>query len=931
MATPLLQTKLYIPSTRPKLVHRPRLIEQMNEGLHRKMTLVSAPAGFGKTTLVGEWVDHLRLDAAKANQIENRIAWLSLDERDNDPTQFLAYIIAALQTIETRQEPAGNIGKAALSALQSPQPPPNEAILTALINEIAAIPGRTILVLDDYHLIEARPIHDALTFLLRHLPPQMHLVIATRDDPLLPLARLRARGQLTELRATDLRFTYSEAAEFLNQVMGLDLSAGDIAALETRTEGWIAGLQLAAISMQGHKDVTGFIESFTGGHHFVLDYLIGEVLQQQSESVQTFLLQTSILDRLTGSLCDAVRFGEAKSPTGQDNGRVTLEMLQRANLFIVPLDEERRWYRYHQLFADLLRQRMRQTQLEQVPTLHHRASAWYERNGFVDEAIEHALRAGDYERAACLIEEHFDAVYQRGEHRKLRRWLAELPVELVFSKPQLCILHAWGLFSSGQLDAAETSLRAAEKTLDLSTDRATLTSAIKHGRLSGIDKVGLRGRTAAMRAYLASYRGDVPGTIEYARRALEYLPEQDYTWRSTAAIALGDAYSIKGELAAGYHARREALATSTASGDIYLALIANLKMAATLRQQGQLQRTTAICHQQLQLTQENGLSQTVAAGWLLAICGEAVAELNDLDLAIDRATRGVELTARGKDVAMIGWSNLCLIRVLFSRGELAGAELIVRKMERIARKQDVPPWITNLVAAWQARLWLAQDKLHAASQWVGERGLDADRGPTLLHELEYMVLARILIAQGRADETAVLLQRLLETAGTGGHTSRAIEILLLQALALQAQGNIDQAIGALERALSLAEPGGYIRVFVDEGPPMARLLYEAATRGIAPDYARRLLAAFPIAEPEQTPPSQAQASGSALMEPLSERELEVLQLIAEGLTNQEIASRLFLSLNTVKAHTRNIHGKLSVHSRTQAVARARAWGVLPSS
>ncbi len=967
MATPLLKTKLYIPPVRPELVSRPRLLERLNAGLHRKLTLISAPAGFGKTTLLSEWINsgvrsrqyEVGIEQGRTNEIcptpysllpTPRFAWVSLDEGDNDPTRFLAYFIAALQTIEA------NIAKGALSALQSPQPPPTEAILTALINEIAAIPDRMVLVLDDYHLIEARPIHDALTFLLRHLPPQIHLAMATRDDPHLPLARLRASGQLTELRATDLRFSSSEAAEFLNQVMGLDLSAEDIAALETRTEGWIAGLQLAAISMQGREDATSLIESFTGSHRFVLDYLVEEVLEQQSESVQTFLLRTSILDRLCGPLCDAVLSSGAplrlqeqgsagefspspllprtSAPLHLDSsasGQETLEYLEHANLFIIPLDEERRWYRYHHLFSDLLRQRLRQTQLEQVPTLYHRASEWYEQNGFIDEAIEHALRAEDFERAAYLIEEHVDAIWQRGEHTKLRRWLAGLPVELVFSKPHLCILHAWNLFTSGQQDAAERSLQAAEKALGASTDLATETSPIERDQPPGSDRMKIQGRAAAIRAFLASYRGDVPGIIQYARQALEYLPEQDLTWRSTATIALGDAYSFNGDTVAAYRARLEAWEASKAAGNIYMILIASLKFAVTLRQQGQLQRVLEICQQQLQLANESGVSQTVVVGWLLAIWGEVLAELNDLDGAIHRAKNGAELTERGKDVMVIGWSNLCLMRVLFSRGDIAGADKIIQKMENIARKHHVPPWITNLMAAWQARIWLAQDNLDAASQWVGERGLDADGDPTYPHEMEYIVLARILIAQGRLDETARLLQRLLEATETGGRTSRVIQILMLQALAFQAGGDTARAMTTLEKALTLAEPGGFIRTFVDEGPPMARLLYEAVTRGIAPDYARRLLATFPIAEPEQTDSLKTPAPKSELVEPLSERELQVLELIAAGLTNPEIAARLFLALNTVKAHTRNIYGKLGVHSRTQAVARARDLGVLPST
>jgi LuxR family maltose regulon positive regulatory protein len=952
---PLLRTKLYIPPMRPELVPRPRLMERLDAGLHRKLTLVSAPAGFGKTTLVGEWVDGLRRSAANESQAGNEIAWLSLDENDNEPSRFLAYLVAALQMV------AADVGQGALSALQSPRPPPADAILPWLINDIAALSDKIVLVLDDYHLIQAQPIHDALTVLLEHLPPQMHLVIATRDDPHVPLARLRARGQLSELRAADLRFSLSEAAEFLHRTMGLDLSAEDIAALETRTEGWIAGLQLAALSMRGRQEPSGLVKSFTGSHRFVLDYLIGEVLEQQSETVQTFLLQTAILDRLSGSLCDAVRFGEAKSPStpggdavrfgtakspstpggdavrfrstqapdGQDDSRSTLEMLDRANLFVVPLDDERRWYRYHHLFADLLRRRLRQEHPDWVPALHHRASEWYGENGFADRAIDHALHAADFERAAQLIQERFDAVYRRGEHATLRRWLAALPDELVFSRPQLCFFHAWNLFSSGQLDAAEKTLQAAEIAFGSGADRANQTPSTGWDELSGADRTTLMGRAAAMRAYLALYRGDVEGTMRYARLSLDNLPDRDLTWRSTAAIALGDALDISGETEAAYQARSDAIVTSKRTGDPYLSLIVNLKVVATLRQQGKLEQVREICQQQFQLAQERGISQTVVAGWLLAMWGEVLAEFADLEGAKDRALEGVELAERGNDVVMAGWSTLCLIRALFSAGDMAGATNVVQKMENIAQEFDVPPWIANRVAAWQARIWLTQDRVDFASHWANQRGLDAGQNPTYPHEMEYIALARILIAQERLDEAGTLLQRLLDAAEANGRISSAIEILALQALAFQAGGDLDRALATLGRSFTLAEPGGFVRIFVDEGPPMALLLYEAAARGVAPAYTRRLLAAFPITEAVQPGPSETQAPSSELIEPLSERELQVLRLVADGLTNQEIASRLFLSLNTVKSHTRNIHGKLIVHSRTRAVARARQLGLLP--
>jgi len=910
MATSILVTKLFIPPTRAELVPRPGLIKRLNNGLDRKLTLLSAPAGFGKTTLVSHWVENLQNKNAVSDQ-PIKFAWLSLDEDDNDPVRFLTYFIAALN-----HNIATDLGRGALSMLQSPQPPSNNTVLISLINEMSTIPEKIVFVLDDYHLIEVVPIHQALVYLLENLPPQLHLVIATRQDPPLSLGRLRARDQLTELRGTDLRFTSAEAADFLNRVMGLNISSEDIMELETRTEGWIAGLQLAAISMQGRTDRAGFIKSFTGGHRLVLDFLIEEVLSQQPESIQNFLLQTAILDRMTGPLCDAL--------TGQKDGQEILEILDLANLFIVPLDEERRWYRYHHLFADLLRQRLRQTQLDQIQALHHQASEWYKQNGFTDEAIEHSLRAENFGRAAHLIEELADAVWQRGEHTKLRRWLDGLPIELVFFNPNLCIFSAWGLLSTGQRRTAERCLEVAVQGLDTST------TPTESDRPPCPNRLKLRGRIAATRAYSAFYRGDIPGIIQFSRQALEYLPEQDLSWRSIATIALGDAYDINDEMVLAYHARLEALKVSKATGNNYQIMIANLKLAITQRQQGQLQRVIEICQKQIQLASENGMAQSVVVGWLLAVWGEALVELNDLERGLHKAKTGVEITGRGGDLAALGWSHLCLIRVLFSNGYLTSAEYIIQKLEDVDRELNLPPWITNLVAAWQARIWLAQNKVNAAFQWVAERELDTNGDPTYPHDMEYVILSRTLFARGQLNEALKLLQRLLERAKKAEHTSRMIEILMFQALVFQAGGDTAQAMTTLEQALSLAEPGGFIRIFVDEGPPMAHLLYEALNRGIATDYVQRLLAAFPVTEPEEAASMKPQVDQSGLIEPLSEREIEVLQLIAKGLTNPVIATRLFLSVHTVKTHTRNIYGKLAVNNRTQAVDKARTLGILPS-
>ncbi len=925
MSMPILNTKLYIPPTRPELVSRPRLIERLNEGLGqnqgfgRKLTLLSAPAGFGKTTLLSSWIDDLQPPATnrklvenRQSEIVNRVAWLSLDDGDNDVVRFLAYVIAALQTVET------NIGKGTLGMLKSPQPPPAESILTSLLNEIAALPDRLILVLDDYHLIETQPIHDALTFLLEHPPPQIHLVIATRDDPHLPLARLRARGQLTELRATDLRFTSAEAAEFLNQTMGLNLSAEDIAALETRTEGWITGLQLAAISIQRHKDVTGFIQSFSGSHHYVLDYLVEEVLEQQSESVQTFLLQTAVLNKLTGSLCDAL--------TGQDNGQQTLEMLERANLFIVSLDQERQWYRYHHLFVDLLRRRLHERGSEHIPQLHCRASEWYEQNGLVNEAVDHALAAEEFKRAAYLIEGAAETLWGYGEQTQLLRWLEMLPAEQVTSRPHLCIFHAWGLFANGQLQAAELSLQAVEQAMGSAADGEATSDT--PNQPPDPDRVKMQGRVAVIRAFMAFFRGDIPGIIQFSRQALEYLPEQDSAWRSSAAIALGDAHDLNGDLVETNQARLIAMKESKATGNIYLILTAGLKLALAQRVQGRLQQAIDICRQQLNLVNENGLSQAAMTGLLFAIWGEVLAELNDLDRAIQYTQKGTKLAENGNNMAGLGWCYVCLVRVLFSTGDMVGAEGIIQKWGEIAQKSDVPPWLTDQLAAWQARIWLTQGKLTATAQWAYEYGLNTEKILPFVHESKQMVFARLLIAQGHLDEATGLLMRLLKVAEEGGRTMREIEILTLQALAHQTHSDIAQAMAALKRALFLAEPGGFVRVFVDEGLPMVHLLYKALSQGIAPDYVRQLLAAYPVVEPEQTGSSKMHPSQPELIEPLSERELEVLQLIAKGRTNQEIATRLYLSLHTVKVHARNIYGKLGVKNRTQAVARGKVLGIL---
>ena len=910
MSTPILTTKLYVPPPRPHAVLRPRLTGRLNEGLHRKLTLISAPAGFGKTTLLGEWVAGC----------ERPAAWLSLDEADSDPTRFLAYLVAALQTI------APNIAEGVLGMLQSPQPPPTEAVLTTLLNETATIEDDLALVLDDYHVIDARAVDDALAFVLEHLPPRMHLIISTREDPHLPLARLRARGQLGELRAADLRFTPSEAAEFLEGVMGLDLSAEDIAALEDRTEGWIAGLQLAALSMRGREDVAGFIRAFAGDNRYVVDYLVEEVLQRQPERVRSFLLQTSILERLSGPLCDAV--------TDQERSNALLEALERGNLFVVPLDDRRHWFRYHHLFADVLRARLMEEQPDRAPTLHRRASEWYERNGSPTDAIRHALAAEDFERAAGLVE--LAALEMLGSSQEtLYRWLMALPDEVVRARPVLSVYYAFALLGRGGFEAFDAHLRDAERWLDTSAETSERREA-PSVEMVVVDEVAFRslpGTIAVARAYHAGALGDVFCAADHARRALDLLPDDDHLWRGAAASLLGIAYWTSGDLEAAYRSFADGVSHQQMTGHVRFQIAVTYILADIRIAQGRLNEAVRTYEQSLQVATEQGEPVWGTANLYVGL-SELHRERGDLEAAKQHLLRSKELGEHvvGLPETRYRW-YVAMARIKEAQGDLDGALDLLDEAER--QYVESPDPDVRPVAALKTRVWVAQGRLTEALGWTRERGLSAHDDLSYLREFEHITLARVLLARYKCDreeryihEAMGLLKRLLQAAEEGGRMGSVIEILVLQAIAHEAQGDSPGALVPLERALSLAEPEGYVRIFVDEGLPMARLLYEALSQGVESDYIRRLLAAFPVAESEQTASSPMRGSKSELVEPLSERELEVLQLIAEGLTNQEVATRLYLSLHTVKVHARNIFTKLAVKNRAQAVARGRALGIL---
>jgi LuxR family maltose regulon positive regulatory protein len=884
MSTPILATKLYIPAPRPKVVFRPRLIQRLNEGLHRKLTLISAPAGFGKTTLVSEWVAGC----------ERPSAWLSLDEGDNDPTRFLAYLVAALQTI------AANIGKGVLGMLQSPQPPPAESILTALLNEITAMPDNLVLILDDYHVIDAKPIDHALTFLLEHLPPQMHLVIATREDPQLPLARLRVRDQLTELRVTDLRFTPSEAAEFLNQRMSLNLSAEDITALEVRTEGWIAGLQLAAISLQGHKDATSFIKSFTGSHHFVLDYLVEEVLQQQSESVQTFLLRTSILDRLCGPLCDAVLLDPSAS------GQETLAYLEHANLFIVPLDNERRWYRYHHLFADLLRQRLHQStasskgdEMGGVAELHRRASAWYEDKGLELEAFHHATAANDVEHAERLIEGKGMPLHFRGAVTPVLNWLKSLPTTVLNDHPSLWTTYASVLLVTGQVSGVEQTLHSAETALqDAEPDDKTR---------------DLIGRIAAIRATAAATLNQVETIIDQSRRALEYLHPNNLAFRTSTIWKLGYAYHLQGDRAAARQAYAEVISIGQASGNMVFTLLATIGLGILQEAENQLHLAAQTYRRVLQLFGDQPLPFASEAYLGLA---RLLYEWNDLDTAQQHAQQSIELARLIENTDRVVACEVFLARLKLVQGDAASAAAILAKAGQSVRQHNFV-YRMHEVAAAQVLTLLHQGNLAAAAELAETHDLPISQ-------------ARIHLARGDTSTALAVLEPLRRQAEAKGWEDERLKVMVLQAVAHLAHGEKDKAVQLLGDALALAEPGGFIRIFADEGTPMAHLLSEAAAHGIMPDYVGKLLAVFESEKQKSEDKSSLAPAPPAqpLIEPLSRRELEVLQLIAQGLSNREIGERLFLALITVKGHNQKIFGKLQVQRRTEAVARARELGLL---
>jgi LuxR family transcriptional regulator, maltose regulon positive regulatory protein len=873
MTTPLLRTKLYIPPPRPNIVPRPRLLAQLNANLPHKLTLISAAAGCGKTTLLSSWVA----------TIQTPVAWLSLDEGDNDPARFLTYLVSALQTI------VPSTGQSVLGLLQSPQPPPPETILTALLNELAAVPHPFILVLDDYHLIESPPIDQALSFLLQHQPPQMHLVIATREDPQLPLARWRGRGELGEVRAQALRFTPEEAADFLNERMGLKLTAVEIAALESRTEGWIAGLQLAALALQGESQTSAFIQSFTGSHHFVLDYLVEEVLHQQPAPIQTFLRQTAILNRLCAPLCDAV-LGD-----GTASGQATLAYLERANLFLVPLDNERRWYRYHHLFGELLRQRLGQScSAEEIAALHGRASHWYEAQGLDIEAFQHATAAHDIERAVYLIEGRGKMPLQfRGGGLPILLWLQSLPTAVLDDRPTLWVAYASTLLALGQVVGVEAKVQAAEQAL------------AKQGQTADSIPTDLIGRIASIRATVAVTQHNAPEIIAQGERALRHLHPQNVSVRASITWALGYAYQLQGQRTAASQAYASALATCEAIGHRVIGMMSAGGLGTMQEWANQLYLAEETYQRAIAIAGENPTPPICDTYLGLA---RLHYQWNDLALAEQYGQKSLPLARQIESTDRFVVCELFLAQLKLAQGDVAGAATLVAQASQAARQHNFAQQL-DAVAEGQIQILLRQGQVAAAEALAQTHDVPLSR-------------ARVALAQGNTAVAITILEKWQEDVTAKGWADARLKGQVLLALAYAGHGEAHEATALhhLREALSTAVASNFIRLFVDEGPPLAALLARMKDEGGSlKAYIQQLLAAL------GDPSSDSHLKGDCH---LSERELEILRLVAAGLSNREIGERLFLALDTVKGHNRRIYEKLQVQRRTEAVARGREWGLL---
>ncbi|MBN2386063.1 MAG: hypothetical protein JXB85_03525 [Anaerolineales bacterium] len=877
----LLATKFHIPPLRPDLIHRPRLVTQLQNGQKRKVTLVSAPAGFGKTTAIVEWI---------ATGGSGPVAWLSLDRGDNDPPRFWTYFIAALQIVRP------GLGQVTVEMLASLQPTPLEAGLTALINDVAALPEPLALVLDDYHLVETQTIHESLAFLVEHQPAQLHLVVAGRADPPWPLARMRSRGEVLELRERDLRFTPQEAADFLTCSMKLGLEAADMAALKEHTEGWVAGLQMAAISLQDRQDTHHFVADFTASNRYIFDYLIEEVLRKQAPEMQDFLLATSILERLSAPLCDAVM--------KRSDSQAVLDYLERGNLFLIPLDDKRHWYRYHHLFADLLRLRLQQVWPEHAD-LHQRAAEWLEANGLIADAIGHSLGAEDYARAARIAERNVLALVGQGHLGTLASWLESLPDELTRSSPWLGIAQGYINVYAGNLEAVDRWLVRAE-------------AAAGSGGLTVAEAQRIAGHVAAIRSFGGGLRAQEETALVEARRAIDLLPEDDWMARCLALTMLAIETRREGRLAEAAESFARAVAIGETAGNNHVAMLARSNLTSLMMQMGRLSEAEAV-YQDMVRTESSAGRRAGMAGMAWIALARIARERNDLEAALEYARQGLEISRQWgqKEFELTGYIDIA--DVLVARGEFAAAREQMALAKRSRGELSWPPWLTAL----EAEMALQAGDLEMALGWAEEAGLSIEDEIRFRQLDVYLTLARLLLAQERWSEAQLLLQRLHDLVAGSGAVTRMIVIESLRAVALYQDGQVAPALEAFQEALSLGEAEGFTRSILEAGPAVADLLRRALGRGIARDYAARLLAAL---HSESQP--AVQDGGAGLVEPLSGRELEVLRMLESSLDMNEIARQLYIAVSTVRTHAKKIYAKLGVNRRMEAIHRARELGLL---
>jgi len=915
MTAPLLATKLYTPPPRPNLVPRPHLIQHLSAGIEsgRQVTLVSAPAGFGKTTCIGEWV----------NTLHCPVAWLSLDAADDDPGRFFTYLVAALQKVDE------TLGREIGGVLRAGQLPPGEVIHTSLSNDILEWDERFLLVLDDFHLIQDRFILQVLENLVTNLPPVLHLVLITREDPSLPLARLRAHNQLTEIRAGDLRFTSDEADRFLDEVMGLSLSPADIAVLEHKTEGWIVGLQLAGLSVRDRADPSRFIASLSGSHRFILSYLTEQVLDQQPEEIQHFLLQTSILDKLNGNLCNAV--------TGRTDGHLLLERLFNANLFLIPLDDEQQWYRYHHLFADLLRDLQNALQKGKTAELHQRASRWYAQAGLASEAIQHALAAEDYAMAMDLLESHAMDMIMQGYAKTVNGWVQAIPAEWSSLSPRTHLAFAWMHLLRGDYAQASPYLERLQASL----------GGFQVGHQLE-ENASLRAEWLVMQSLMLYYKqGHAKEGMAMATRALEIAPEQDSRVRGLVYWGLASFYQLMGDYSYAVEAYQASIQYGRAAENLVAEMMGTAGLAVMVFEHGQLQLASEIATAASARVERSGSLPPICAV-IYGVFGEVYYQWLQIEPARRHTLRALQLsTLGGYNTGVISCRAL-LSRLSQIGGDLEAAASEIQKAVDLVQVA-APDYVRQEVVSQQVRVHLARNRPAAAEMALQGQGFsfqDQFSFPDLLPDqsiphsmgLLYNSSLRVLLYQIRAGRDSASLRpgielanRLIAGALQSQYIPVALEALLLRAQMHAVLGDHRASQADYARALELAEPEGFIGVFVEQGPPVAEALANLVEQNqlgtVQPGYVERILAAFSRLQPPGAARGE-QPAPSTLIEPLTDRELDVLRSMAEGLKYAETAARLFISLNTVRFHVKAIYGKLNVNNRTKAIERARQLRIL---